>query len=68
MFFCSFKQDEKSTADAEQVDEEDAWVVENHHIQDWDPVSTYMYIKTLLTKYCNKWNHDWNSLLDQELI
>ena len=56
MFFCSFKQDEKSTADAEQVDEEDAWVVENHHIQDWDPVSTYMYIKTLLTKY--KWNHD----------
>ena len=44
MFFCSFKQDEKSTADAEQVDEEDAWVVENHHIQDWDPVSIHTCI------------------------
>lgn len=56
MFFHSFQQDEKSTADAEQVDEEDAWVVENHHIQDWDPVSTF--IKTPLTKCFNKWNHD----------
>ncbi|XP_073229204.1 uncharacterized protein [Porites lutea] len=31
------EKDEKSTADVEQVDVEDAWVVENHHIQDWDP-------------------------------
>lgn len=22
-----------------QLDEEDAWVVEKHHLQDWDPVS-----------------------------
>lgn len=22
-----------------QLDEEDSWVVENHHLHDWDPVS-----------------------------
>ncbi|XP_068758351.1 uncharacterized protein [Montipora capricornis] len=37
------KQDCKTLAyvqppvDADQLDEEDAWIVENHHLQDWDP-------------------------------
>ena len=40
IFFDTKATDAKLPDDADlQVDEEDAWIVENHQLQNWDPVS-----------------------------